>query len=73
MSLSKKQQDHLEVALANRDVKEAILNELQAMRDAYNALLAKLDVEAGTGTQVATYVSELEIESIREGGKKTRL
>lgn len=71
MSLSKKEQDRLEVALADRATKEKLLDEIQAMRDAYNALLAKLDADAGV-TDV-DYESSLEIEAIREKGKKTRL
>lgn len=71
MSLSKKEQDRLEAALADRAVKEKILDEIQAMRDAYNALLAKLDADAGV-TDV-DYESVLEIEAIREDDKKTKL
>jgi hypothetical protein len=71
MSLSKREQDRLEAALADRAVKEKILDEIQAMRDAYNALLAKLDADAGV-TDV-DYESVLEIEAIREDDKKTKL
>ena len=71
MSLSKGQQDRLEAALADRATKEALLDEMQAMRDAFNALLVKMDGDAGIGD--TDYESELEIEEIREGGKKTRL
>jgi hypothetical protein len=74
MSLSKKEQDHLEVALSNRAVKEKILDELQAMRDAFNALLAKMDLDFADVTNAETdYEATLEIEPIREGDKKTRL
>ena len=45
--MNKKEQDRLEAALANRSVKEKLLDEIQVMRDAYNALLAKLDADAG--------------------------
>ena len=45
MSLSKKDQDRLEAALSDRSTKEKLLDEIQAMRDAYNALLAKLDAD----------------------------
>jgi hypothetical protein len=71
MSLSKREQDRLEAALADRAVKEKILDEIQAMRDAYNALLAKLDSDAGVTD--ADYESVLEIEAIREDDKKTKL
>lgn len=71
MSLSKRDQDRLEVALADRPAKEKLLDELQAMRDAYNALLAKMD--ADTGVADTDYESTLEIEPIRAGDKKTRL
>lgn len=74
MSLSKKEQDHLEVALANRAVKEKLLDEMQAMRDAFNALLAKMDADfADVANASVDYESELEIEPIREDDKKTRL
>ena len=71
MSLSKKEQDRLEAALANRAVKEKLLDEIQVMRDAYNALLAKLDADAGIIDD--DFESSLEIEAVREKGKKTRL
>ena len=71
MSLSKKEQDRLEAALANRSVKEKLLDEIQVMRDAYNALLAKLDADAGIIDD--DFESSLEIEAVREKGKKTRL
>ena len=74
MSLSKKEQDALEVALANRAVKEKVLDELQAMRDAFNALLAKMDADfADVVNASVDYESVLQIEAIREGDKKTRL
>ncbi len=74
MSLSKKEQDHLEVALANRAVKEKLLDEMQAMRDAFNALLAKMDADfADVANASVDYESELEIEAVREDDKKTRL
>lgn len=74
MSLSKRDQDALEVALANRAVKEKILDELQAMRDAFNALLAKMDADFADVTNASVdYESSLEIEPLREGDKKTRL
>lgn len=74
MSLSKKDQDHLEVALANRPVKEKILDELQAMRDAFNALLVKMDADfADVLNASVDYEATLEIAPIREGDKRTKL
>lgn len=73
MSLSKKDQDRLEAALADRATKEALLNEMQAMRDAFNALLAKIDADSGDTGGDSDYESILEIETVREGDKKTRL
>lgn len=74
MSFTKREQDDLEAALARRFVKEKLLDEMQAMRDAFNALLAKLDANAATVTNLDTdYASTLEIEAVREGGKITRL
>jgi hypothetical protein len=64
----------LEVALANRAVKEKILNEMQAMRDAFNALLVKMDADFADVSNADTdYESTLEIEDVREGGNSTRL
>ena len=74
MSLSKKDQDRLEAALADRSTKEKLLDEIQAMRDAYNALLAKLDADhVDVGGASTAYLDTLEIETIREKDKKTTL
>ena len=74
MSLSKKDQDRLEAALADRSTKEKLLDEIQAMRDAYNALLAKLDADhVDVGGASTDYLDTLEIETIREKDKKTTL
>ena len=73
MSLSKKAQLHLEAAMAHRASKEEILDELQAMRDAFNALLAKMDLDFADVTNASVdYESALQIEDIREKSKKTR-
>lgn len=74
MSLSKKDQDRLEAALADRATKEKLLDEMQLIRDAYNALLAKLDADhVDVGGADTDYVAELEIGPVREDDKKTRL
>ena len=74
MSLSKKDQDRLEAALSDRSTKEKLLDEIQAMRDAYNALLAKLDADhVDVGGASTDYLDTLEIESIREKDKRTSL
>ena len=74
MSLSKKDQDRLEAALSDRSTKEKLLDEIQAMRDAYNALLAKLDADhVDVGGASTDYLATLEIESIREKDKRTSL
>lgn len=74
MSLTKQEQDRLEAALADRAVKEKLLDEIQAMRDAFNALLAKMDADFADVTNASVdYESELEIEPVRKNGKKTRL
>jgi hypothetical protein len=74
MSLSKKDQDRLEAALSDRTTKEKLLDEIQAMRDAYNALLAKLDADhVDVGGASTDYLEQLEIENIREKSKKTSL
>lgn len=74
MSLSKKNQDHIEAALSHRGTKEALLDEMQAMRDAFNALLAKMDADfADVANASVDYESSLEIEAVREDDKKTRL
>jgi len=80
MALTKKDQQHLEASLSENAVKEHVLDELQAMRDAFNALLAKLDTDFTAQNAVVTssqldtdYDSTLSIEDIREGGKATRL
>ena len=44
------------------------------MRDAYNALLAKLDADhVDVGGASTDYLEQLEIENIREKSKKTSL
>lgn len=74
MALSKREQDALEAALANRAAKEKLLDELQAMRDAFNALLAKMDADFVDVLNASTdYEAILSIEDIRKDGKKTRL
>ena len=64
MSFKKSDQSKLEIAFANRALKNKLLDEIQAMRAAYNALLTKLDSD--TGVSDTDYTSELTIENIRE-------
>jgi len=73
MSLSKRDQDRLEAALTSRSAKEQLLDELQAMRDAFNALLAKIDADSADTGGDSDYESTLEIGPVRAGDKKTRL
>lgn len=74
MSFTKKEQDRLEAALADRALKEKLLDEIQALRSAYNALLTKLDADFVDVANASTdYAASLEIEPIRENDKKTRL
>jgi hypothetical protein len=68
MSFNKKEQDRLEAALANRALKEKLLDEFQAMRKAYNDLLAKLDSD--TGVTDTDYTSTLTVENVRANNKK---
>lgn len=71
MSFNKREQDRLEAALADRALKEKLLDEIQAMRDGLNTLLAKLD--ADTGVSDTNYSTLLSIANIRKDGKRTRL
>lgn len=74
MSFTKKEQDRLEAALADRALKEKLLDEMEAMRAAFNALLAKMDLDFADVANASTdYTTSLEIEPIRENDKKTRL
>lgn len=71
MSFTKMQQDQLEAALANRALKEQLLNEIQLMRDNFNGVLAKLD--ADTGVFDTNYSALFSVPNIRLNGKITRL
>jgi hypothetical protein len=69
MPFDQKKQDRLEAALADRDLKEQLLDDLDAIIKAFNTVLAKLDSDDGvtdTDYSINTLPSE------RVGGKKFR-
>jgi len=70
MSLTKREQDALTQALANEELADKLLNEMQAMRNAFNALLLRLSLDPDLGDNTQT---ELAVENIRENGVNSKL
>lgn len=66
MGFSKKELQKLEEALGNRVLKERFLDELQLLRDAFQALLAKLDADAAILGRSSDYEKTLSLGPIRD-------
>lgn len=71
MPFDKPKQDKLEAALGDRAVKEQLLDDMDALINALNAVLVKLD--ADTGVSDTNFASLLTLPGARVGGKKHRL
>jgi len=71
MSMTKREQDALTQALANEELADKLLNEIQTMRDAFNAFLVKMDNDIGVSATDSK--ATLGLDNIRENGVNSKL